>query len=153
MSFLSFLLVYIAVVPVAIYLDCHNTNKSAVTDGYEFDENARASDILMLFAPFASLFYVESFWLVLAGIIAITAVGMLMQYIAKSSGRLKNGPEFMALNMPGLAMILLLIYWFGFHDGEAVIDLSATEGVVNNNSAWWSWWPYIAYILVAILAL
>lgn len=153
MSYLHFLCIVGALIPAAIFLDCFNTRRAERIDSYEFDENARASDMVMLFSPFFSLFYIESFWLVLAGITAITAVGMLMQYIAKSSGRLKQGPGFMAFNLPGVAIILLLIYWFGFNDGETVIDLSAKEPVIDNNSAWWSWWPYLTYILVAFFSL
>lgn len=153
MYYLQFLYLMAVLIPAAVFLDCFNTRKAERVDSYEFDENARASDMVMLFSPFAALFYSESFWIVLAGITAIIGAGMLLQYIAKSSGHLKNGPEFMALNMPGLAIILLLIYWFGFHDGEAVIDLSASEVVVSNNPAWWSWWPYLTYTLMAVFGL
>lgn len=154
MNYIQFLYVFVALVPLSVFLDCHNTQKAQRQEDYEFDENARASDIVMLFSPFFALFYADTFWLVLAGITAITAVGMLLQYIAKISNRLRSGPELMAYNLLGVTIILLLIYWFGFHDGVAILDLSAKDHEASNaqlnDSLGWTWWPYASYALLGV---
>lgn len=150
MSYIYFLCTLAVITPLAVFLDCWNTRRALSNESYTFDENARASDMVMLFAPFFAFLYSENFWLVSSGIAAIIAVGMLLLHAAKVYGRLNIGAELMCLNAPGVIIIVLLIYWFGFNDGAAVVDLSDSHDVASAGveTRWWSWWPYSIYVFV-----
>lgn len=119
----------------------------------------RSSDSLMMFAPFVAFFYTENFWLVVAGLFTICLAGMAAQSMLWRKGFLSSGAEMMLYTLPGLVMIILLIYWLVVLDGMALSDLldqgnkaPTTSSAASDHAQnqWLVWWPYMAYAAIII---
>lgn len=110
---------------ICLLIDIKNHRRLVAGDFESDQSNQSACDNVMLFAPFTSLFYAENFWVVSASIVGVILCVMAAQWLLHRFNYLRTGPEFMFVQLPGLAIIILLIYWLVFQGGEAIIDLSA----------------------------
>ncbi|WP_119396298.1 hypothetical protein [Salinibius halmophilus] len=151
-------LVLLAVI-AGLIKDCREHLRLRASSEYvEYSEH-RSSDSVMMFAPFLVFFYTDNFWPVAVGLVAILLAGMAAQSILWRKNYLRSGAEMMLATLPGLAMIILLIYWLVVLDGVAIWDLfdqteqgvEAAKPIIEQpKSAWLVWWPYAAYGVIIL---
>ncbi|MFV8781011.1 hypothetical protein ACNKU7_01195 [Microbulbifer sp. SA54] len=146
----TYLLISVGIALIVGLIADMKEHRRTLATGQQTDYSSyQVSDSIMILSPFLAFFYTDNFWLVSASLMMIILSGMIAQRLLHRLNQLRTGPELLLYQLPGQAIIVLLIYWLVVQDGKAIVDLSnktaATSEPAASNFAWLSWWPYAIY--------
>lgn len=108
----------------------------------------RASDSLIVFAPFSLLFYADNFWHNLLFYYApFYAYCLLLAFILKRWKKDLVPTEMLMSSGVGSTILVIIIYYLFFHKGS--MTEAPTEVVQTIDHPWWVWWPFAGIVLSA----
>ncbi|MBB3060944.1 hypothetical protein [Microbulbifer rhizosphaerae] len=151
---LSSLLFFIAC--ALVFIDCYAFRKKLADIKEVTHHNERLSD-LVLFVPFAALFYTENFWSNLGCTLPIILAVAATQWTCYKKGWLDSPPELITL-APGSYLLTVIAYFVFFHEG-VLVDSSSTPEVIPAETSrtgslfWLDFWPYAVYLVCFLLAI
>lgn len=149
MNLYMFLLTMALVFPLLIYSDTKARLKAEQAPDAFYDLNKRSTISVILFTPFAALFYTENFWSNLLYFIPLYLYFWLLMYLANKKNWFPSFSSEVPMYGAMGFFITVIGYFIGFHEG-IMVDEPVSGELENPDPAVW---PYYAFAVIGIVTL
>ncbi|VAW82189.1 hypothetical protein MNBD_GAMMA12-1026 [hydrothermal vent metagenome] len=137
--------------PLFIYADFRQKRTADNDPDIEFDYNARTTSFVMMFTPFAALFYAEQFWITLFYMAPLYVYFWILMYIANKKSWCPFSKADVFISSSGLTTTIIA-YYIWFHEGILVTNSnqSASSSVASDiaSNTGPAIWPYYAFAIL-----
>lgn len=135
--------------PVVMFFDYLLRKKTEAKLLNSYDVNHRLSNNLILFAPYAILFFSDNFWINTLYLVPLFLYAILIMQLAYKKGWAPVGPAMVLITFPGTVVVTVIIYYIFFHEGvmsPEVAQLADTKIANKENTS--PLWPFYIYGLL-----